>query len=218
MSAYLSILNLETTSSENAVYNKTHHRNNDTKMPFLGLSRSASQDRAAASVVDSSIGRHIFTAMDGTVRFLPAMMDMSNSTQPISTRHSAMSLLWMDVKLMALNLVHCMPERLRSLYTMDLGRSMMRSMEKMDVMDICLQVMLGIFQTCMLAMIVPVCLMLPGIMFIPVLACCMGLCMMLCWPMNNGKMIMRCECCPERMGDDVMADERWFHINGSMTR
>ena len=186
-------------------------------MPFLGLSRSASQERAP-SMMDFSNMRHMYTAMDGTVRFLPAMMDVSNSTEPMSSRHSAMTLMWMDMKLMAVNMMRCMPEMMRSLYAMDLGRSMMGSMEMMDVMDVCLQVMLGMMQICMALLCVPVCMILPGMMLVPVIMCCVGICTMICLPMNNGNMVMRCECCTGRMGDDMMAEERWFHINGSMTR
>jgi len=145
-------------------------------------------------------------------------MDVSNSTQPVSSRHSAMSLLWLDMKLIATNLTHSIPEMIRSLYATDLGRSMMGTMDTMDVMELCLQMMLGMMQLCMAVMCIPACMMFPGMMLAPIIMCCVGICMMLCWPMNNGKMAMRCECCPGRMGDDMMADERWFHINGSMTR
>jgi len=169
-------------------------------------------------MMDVSNLRHMHTAMDGTVSFLPAMMDVSNSTQPVSSRHSAMSLMWTDIKLMAANMMRCLPEMIRSLYAMDLGRSMMKTMDMMDVKEVCLHVLLGIMQICMVVMCIPVCMMLPGVMLAPITLCCVGMCMMLCWPMNNGKMVIRCECCPDRMGSDMMAEERWFHVNGSMTR
>ncbi|KAH8598674.1 hypothetical protein B0O99DRAFT_613943 [Bisporella sp. PMI_857] len=144
-------------------------------------------------------------------------MDASCGTMPTHHRRGPVSLVVSDIKVMLRNTTRCLPEMVRSLWTADLGRSIVGSLAAMDIMDISLQIMLGFLELCMITTAIPAFMMLPGLILVPIALICAMVIMLLCWPLN-GEQVIRCSRCSGRPSDDMMAEERWFHINGSMTR
>ena len=179
-------------------------------MPWLGR-------RSSQEMMDPDMCPSMRTQSASGVTFLPAMMDVSCGTMPISRRQSGMTMILTDMRIMVQNIIDCYPDMIRSLWAMDLGRSVMGSIKIMDMVDLGLQMILGMMQIFMMMAMVPACMMLPGVMLLPACMTYVGVCMMLCWPLN-GETVMRCSCCKQRAPDDIMAEERWIHINGSMTR
>jgi hypothetical protein len=153
-----------------------------------------------------------------SVTFIPAMMDGACGTSPTIQRMSSMQIMMMDMKVMAQNM-KCIPEMIGSMMNREMMTGMLSSW--MNMRDMCLQMMLWVIEMCMMVMVIPCFLAMPGVAFMCM--CCMCACaiMMLCWPMN-GERVMRCEARgskerPERQREEC-ADERWVYINGAMTR
>jgi hypothetical protein len=149
---------------------------------------------------------------NSSVTFIPAMMDGSCGTSPTMQRMSPMQMMMMDMKIMVQNMM-CIPEMIGSMMTMDNMMDMMGSWTMMR--DTCLQTMLCMIEMCMVVVMIPCFLMMPGMAFMCM--CCMCGCaiLMICWPMN-GEQMMRCAGRGQQM--DQYADERWVYINGAMTR
>lgn len=113
----------------------------------------------------------------------------------------------------------CIPEMMGSMITMDMMMGMLGSW--VNIRDMCLQMMLCMMEICMMVVVIPFFLAMPGMAFMYLCCICACAIMMMCWPMN-GERVMRCEAKesrerPERQREEC-ADERWVYINGSMTR
>jgi hypothetical protein len=87
---------------------------------------------------------------DGSITFLPGMMDPMCGTSPVEYRMSAMQLMMQDMKLMSKNMMRCLPEMMRSMMTMEGGGIMPGTVVEMR--DMCLQMGLGCVEMCMIGM------------------------------------------------------------------
>ena len=153
---------------------------------------------------------------DGAVVYIPSMMDNSCSTMPMHHRMTPMGTMMSEMKNMLQNMMMCMPEMIRSMWMTDMsGRNMMMAMSGMDMMDCCLQMMLGMMEMCCMTLLPMACMMMPGALMMPLCLMCAFMIMMMCWPMN-GDQVMRCP--SPTLGSELMADEQWIFIPGSMTR
>jgi hypothetical protein len=84
--------------------------------------------------------------------------------------------------------------------------------------DICLQMMLSLIEICILVMVVPCFLAMPGMAFTCMCCICAFTIMLISWPMN-GEQVVRCVAKGRAMENQAQyADERWVYINGAMTR
>lgn len=172
------------------------------------------------SMMDSDMYRPMGMGMkrmtDGSVMYVPPMMDSSCGTMPMHHRMGPMGMMMREMMVMMGNMVMCVPEMLHSMWMQNMsGQSMMISMSGMDMMQLCWQMMIGCMQMCCMVAMMCCVMMMPGVMAVPCMMLCVMLCMICCWPMN-GDQVMRC---PSPMpGSEMMADECWIYINGSMTR
>ena len=184
-----------------------------SNMPWLGLSRRTSQEESTMQSMSPSSPHRL--SSNSSVMFIPSMMDGSCGTSPTMQKMSSMQMIMMDMKVMAQNMI-CIPEMIRSLMNTDTMQKMCSSW--MNIRDMGLQIMLYIIEMCMMVMIIPCFLAMPGMAFLCICCVCVCTIMILCWPMN-GDQVVRCmaDGMPSE-NQDKFTDERWVYINSAMTR
>lgn len=87
---------------------------------------------------------------DGSITFLPDMMDPMCRTSSVECRMSAMQIMMADVKLIGNNVMRCVPEMMRSMMTMEGGGIVPGTVGEMR--DMCLQMGLGCVEMYMIGM------------------------------------------------------------------
>jgi len=180
-------------------------------MPWL--SRRNSSEEVMLKSMNSSSPSPL--PSNSSVTFIPAILDGSCGTSPTMQRMSSTQMIVMDIKVMAHNMI-CFPEMIGSLITVDKMTSVFGSW--INLRDICLQMLLCVMEMCMVAMVIPCFLAMPGIAFLTMCCLCAFAISLICWPMN-GEQVMRCVAKGQVMDSQVQyADEKWVYINGAMTR
>ncbi|KAL3423690.1 hypothetical protein PVAG01_05437 [Phlyctema vagabunda] len=177
-------------------------------MPWLSRSNSPNPHRDAYLQNPEDV-IHKAARTKAGVTFVPAMIDGSCGTSPVSYRQTPIHLFWNDVKLMAHNL-DCIPEMARTICTLETVRDVFETWK--SARDILLQILLAIVQICALSIVIPAYLFLPGAAFLGgciTLACTVAI---LSSPLKGRRVVRN-----KGYIDMEYSDERWIYVNGSMT-
>ncbi|RDW71720.1 hypothetical protein BP5796_07754 [Coleophoma crateriformis] len=175
-------------------------------MPWL--SRSNSPNRIVTSQAPEDV-IHKSALMDSSVTFIPAMIDGSCGTTPLSFRETPLQLLLNDLKIIGQNFA-CVPEMARSLCTLKSVKDLFESWRAFR--DLLLQILLALIEIVALVMAVPMFLALPGGLFLGgclIFGCVVAL---LSMPLKGSRILRN-----RHYAEGEFDDERWVFVNGSLT-
>lgn len=181
-------------------------------MPWLSRQNS-SDSTISVSSDDADIHDFLKKKPESVVSFVPAQIDGLCGTRSTQQRATPMQILTSDIKLFAQHL-RCAPVMVTTLYRERLWQRYRDSYSSSK--DAALQGGLAILQLWILCTVIPAFLFLPGAIFIGLALSFWMMNFALSWSFNR-KQVVTVKRSVAPMTEDL-SDERWFYVNGSMTR
>ncbi|KAK1836745.1 hypothetical protein QBC39DRAFT_247235 [Podospora conica] len=143
--------------------------------------------------------------MSSPVTYIPALCDGACGTTP----RSQMPMMAMLRREMA-QMMQMMPALCWAMLTRP------QQMSWADMGDMMMHTMLACMEMCMMAAALPLCMMLPGAMFMTWMTVCAMMVMAMCWMLNGREQMHQCSSGAEgwMMDHDASNDEKWMFIGG----